>query len=726
MARKYISLVLIALIILCLPIAGAGGAKTGDQDTGASGTVIRQGGEYAPEELIVRFTSPQSDPKLGKKVEKMFGKAAKRTHKITRDYTPLGLSNTYLIRLSHEEDVKEVKAKYLSDSEVVFAEPNYIVTIDTIPNDPSFSLLWGLHNTGQRGTADADIDAPEAWDLSTGSSAVVVAVIDTGVDYTHPDLAANIWTNPGEIAGDGIDNDRNGFIDDIHGWDFYNNDSQPLDDNGHGTHCAGTIGAVGGNGIGVTGVMWNTRIMPLKFMSSSGSGYTSDAVAAILYADMMGADVLSNSWGGPDYSSALESAIAGSPALVVCAAGNNGRNADTYPMYPAAYTCPQIVSVASYSPYDRLSSFSNYGPVSVDVAAPGEYIYSTLKGGGYGYKSGTSMATPHVAGLAGLLKSNSPGLSNLDLKAAILDSVDQRSSLTGKIATGGLINAANALSSLQPATLSVTGISPSSGYTTGPVSITNLAGTGFQSTPGVKLVGPDGTPEIPATGVTRVSSTRLTCTINLEGQPTGLYTVQVTNPGGEMASFSGFTILPPVPTISSLSPSSAGVGGAAFELLVSGTNFTPASSVAWNGSVRETVYDAGTLRATILQSDIASPGTAIVTVVDPERGISNGKGFTILPPLPAPTVSRIYPSMVKKGTTRSETIYGTNFVSGASAELRMSGQSPIQCTNTVRVNSGKLTCTIAIPANAAIGYWDVVVTNPDGQSGMKARGFRIY
>jgi hypothetical protein len=340
--------------------------------------------------------------------------------------------------------------------------------------------------------------------------------------------------------------------------------------------------------------------------------------------------------------------------------------------------------------------------------------------------SGTSMATPHVAGLAGLLKANSPGLSNLDLKAAILENVDLRSSLNGKILTGGLINAYNALSSLQPATLSVTGISPSSGYNAGLVSITNLAGTGFQSIPTVKLVSNDGTTEIPATGVTRVSSTKLTCTINLEGQPTGLYTVQVTNPGGESATFSGFTILPPVPTISSLSPSSVGVGGPEFELRVSGTNFTQNSLVAWNGSIRATAFEAGTLRATILQSDSAVPGKAIVTVVDPERGISNGKEFTILPPLPAPTVSRIYPTMVKRGITRTETIYGTNFISGASAELRMSGQTPIICSNVVRVNSGKLTCTVAIPSTASIGYWDVVVTNPDGQNGMKARGFRIY
>lgn len=347
-----------------------------------------------------------------------------------------------------------------------YLEPNYEITIDSLqaeatPNDPSFGSLWGLHNTGQSGgTADADIDAPEAWEISTGSD-VVVAVIDTGVDYTHPDLANNMWTNPGEIAGNGIDDDNNGFVDDVHGWDFVNNDADPMDDNNHGTHVAGTIAADGNNGIGIAGVNWSAEIMALKFLNSSGSGSTYGAIQALNYATMMGVPISNNSWGGGGYSTALHDAIeaAGQAGqLVVAAAGNDGTNNDSSPHYPSNYTLDNVLSVAATDRNDKLASFSNYGATSVDLAAPGVSIYSTVAGGGYASFSGTSMATPHVAGAAALLLSAEPGLSPTEIKDRLMGTADPLSVLSGKVVSGARLNVDNAVraGSLDPGSIAGT------------------------------------------------------------------------------------------------------------------------------------------------------------------------------------------------------------------------------------------------------------------------------
>lgn len=345
--------------------------------------------------------------------------------------------------------VKEKIKEYLKRADVMYAEPNYIVNIQTTPNDPNFSELWGLHNTGQAGgTVDADIDAPESWDVQTGSNNVVIAVIDTGVDYNHPDLAANIWINPGEIAGDGIDNDGNGFIDDVRGWDFYNNDNDPFDDNSHGTHCAGIIGAVGSNGIGVAGVNWNAKIMPLKFLNSDGSGTTLDAVNAVNYAAANGAYVMSNSWGGGEYSQTLKDAITAANAagiLFVAAAGNAGSDNDAAVFYPASYDVPNVVAVAATDRNDQKASWSNYGATSVDLGAPGADIYSTVPGNSYAYKSGTSMATPYVSGVAGLIKAQYPALASDGIKARLLGGADSIPALAGITVTGGRLNAYNSL-----------------------------------------------------------------------------------------------------------------------------------------------------------------------------------------------------------------------------------------------------------------------------------------
>ncbi len=342
-----------------------------------------------------------------------------------------------------------------STAGVRYVEPDAVITTSATPNDPSLRQLWGMNNTSQTGgVADADIDAPEAWDVSTGSRSVVVAVIDTGIDYRHSDLAANMWRNPGEVAGDGIDNDGNGFADDVYGWDFANNDADPFDDQGHGTHVAGTIGAVGNNGIGVAGVNWQVSMMGLKFLGADGSGSTSAAIAAINYATRMRRDfginvvATNNSWGGGGPSAALRDAIAageGVGILCVAAAGNEATNNDATASYPSGYAS---ISVAATDSSNRLASFSNYGATTVDVAAPGAGILSTTPNNTYSTYSGTSMATPHVAGLVALLAAANPQATSAEIRSAVLSTAVPVSNLAGKVATGGLINARAALNAI--------------------------------------------------------------------------------------------------------------------------------------------------------------------------------------------------------------------------------------------------------------------------------------
>ncbi|MFO7898058.1 MAG: S8 family serine peptidase, partial [Planctomycetota bacterium] len=360
------------------------------------------------------------------------------------------------VELAEGVSVHDALDYYGSSPEVIYAEPNYRVRVSApvISDDPMFSSLWGMNNTGQTGgTPDADVDAPEAWGITTGDSSVVVAVIDTGIDYTHPDLAANMWVNPGEIAGNGIDDDANGFVDDIYGWDFRNNDNDPMDDNSHGTHVAGTVGAVGNNGTGVAGVNWDVRLMALKFLDAEGEGFISDAIGAIDYATMMktehGVDVVvaNNSWGGEGFSASLRDAIeaSGQAGIVfAAAAGNDGQNNDDTPNYPASYDLDNIISVAATNHRDELASFSNYGATSVDLAAPGVSIRSTVPGD-YQYKSGTSMATPHVSGAVALLRSHRPGWNYQQVIDRILTSADEVPDLDGKTVTGARLNAYKAL-----------------------------------------------------------------------------------------------------------------------------------------------------------------------------------------------------------------------------------------------------------------------------------------
>jgi Ca2+-binding RTX toxin-like protein len=339
---------------------------------------------------------------------------------------------------------------------IEYIEPNFIATTtQTVPNDPRYDELYGLNNTGQTGgTPDADIDAPEAWDTQTGND-VVIGVIDTGVDYNHPDLNDNMWTNPGETPNNGVDDDNNGFVDDYYGYDFVNEDGDPFDDYFHGTHVSGTIAAEGNNNTGVTGVNWDAQIMGLKFLDAGGSGSYFDAIQAIEYAAMMGVPVTSNSWRGYEFSQALYDAIAAAGEqgqLFVAAAGNESNDNDNpnFQAYPASFDLNNIISVAATNNNDQIAGFSNFGANSVDLGAPGEDVLSLLPGGDYGFLSGTSMATPHVAGVASLILAENPELSAEEVKELILSTVDPLTALAGRTVSGGRLNAFNALSELGP------------------------------------------------------------------------------------------------------------------------------------------------------------------------------------------------------------------------------------------------------------------------------------
>lgn len=315
------------------------------------------------------------------------------------------------------------------------------------PNDLS-SNLWGLNNSRRNG---ADIDAPEAWNRTVGNrTGHIVAVLDTGVDLEHPDLVDNLWVNSREIPGNGIDDDGNGVVDDVHGYDAYYDDGVPEDKDGHGTHCAGTIGAVGNNGKGIVGVNWQAQIMPIKIFSNDAKPKTSTSaiLRGISYASKQGARVTSNSWGGPSAGRSIERAFKNSSAFHIMAAGNDGQDNDAKPHYPSNYDMPNNLAVASIDRDGGLSSFSNYGKVSVDLAAPGGSIYSTLPGGRYGYLSGTSMATPHVAGVAMLALALNRNLTNAQLKSSILEGVKAGTELKDKVATGGWLNAEQTLSKI--------------------------------------------------------------------------------------------------------------------------------------------------------------------------------------------------------------------------------------------------------------------------------------
>jgi subtilisin family serine protease len=352
--------------------------------------------------------------------------------------------------ISAEDSAKESCAnlKRRNPGLIKACSPNYLVhTSSVTPNDSMFQELWGLR--GQNG-----IDATRAWSITTGGDDIVVAVVDTGIDYNHPDLRENVWVNPREIPGNSLDDDGNGYIDDIHGINAATNSGDPMDDNNHGTHVSGTIAASGNNGIGVAGVNWRAKVVAAKFLSANGSGSLADAIKAINYiVDLknqgINIKVMNNSWGGGGYSQNLYNAIARANEagiLFVAAAGNSGQDNDSNPSYPAGYELPNVVSVAAIDSQGNLASFSNYGANTVDIAAPGVGIVSTAHTSPYARFSGTSMAAPHVAGALGMILGAEPGLTSAQAIERIYSSGTALTTLYGAVRTGRTLNLGRAVS----------------------------------------------------------------------------------------------------------------------------------------------------------------------------------------------------------------------------------------------------------------------------------------
>jgi len=408
-------------------------------------------GQYVSNEVIVKFKEGSTERGRGSVLELIDGSIKEQifTSAMQAKGEELGV-----FLLSTPLKVDLAIARLVSDSRVAYAEPNYIYQHQATSNDTYFTngSLWGMNATNLNGSR-----ASTAWaNNKVGSNTVYVGIIDEGYMYAHEDLAANAGVNPGETAGNGLDDDANGLVDDVYGWDFAGNNNTVFDGAGddHGTHVAGTIGGVGGNGKGVAGVCWNVKMLSAKFLGSTG-GTTANAIKAVDYFTALknkGMNIVAtnNSWGGGGFSQALQDAIERANTadiLFIAAAGNSTQNIDATISYPAGYPNSNIISVASITSTGALSSFSNYGATRVDIGAPGSAIWSTIpkssKGkilSSYASYNGTSMATPHVSGAAALYKSINPGATGSQIKAAILSSATATSSLSGKCLTGGRLN----------------------------------------------------------------------------------------------------------------------------------------------------------------------------------------------------------------------------------------------------------------------------------------------
>jgi subtilisin family serine protease len=416
-----------------------------------------QGPQYEPNEMIIKFKEGIGEEAKNSAIIKINGKVKEKIH--TSAMKQNGDKQGILLVTVPVQALDAIsKAKDLP--EIEYAEPNYIYQHSATSNDTHYvsGILWGMYGDASSPANPYGSQAADAWAAGkTGSSTVYVGIIDEGYMYTHVDLAENAGTNPGEIAGNGIDDDGNGLKDDVYGWDFAGNNNTVFDgiSDDHGTHVAGTIGAVGGNGKGVAGVCWNVKLLNAKFLGTRG-GTTANAIKAVDYfTDLKtrhGINLVAtnNSWGGGGYSQALKDAIGranNANILFIAAAGNSALNNDATASYPSGYDVANVISVASIVKDGTLSSFSNYGATTVDLGAPGSEIASTVPaksgktlGSGYAYMSGTSMATPHVTGAAALYAASNPNATAAQIKSAILSSAVPTASLSGKCVTGGRLN----------------------------------------------------------------------------------------------------------------------------------------------------------------------------------------------------------------------------------------------------------------------------------------------
>lgn len=400
-----------------------------------------------PKELIIKVNSSfkTSDPTVKRLHRKMKAKA-RSPFKIFTQFQ--------VVTLPKEITTQQALKFYNAQKEVAFAEPHYKVRAfqNKRPQDILFEEQWALENTGQRGgVPGSDTDALKAWEVYQPKKEIIVAVIDTGADYEHPDLIDNMWKNTDEIPRNGIDDDGNGYVDDVHGYNFYDDIPDPMDDNMHGTHCSGIIAAAH-NKIGIRGIAPNAKIMPVKFLGAWGDGELEDGIQAIEYAMINGAHIMSNSWGGPPYSQTLDEVIQRvqqKGILFVAAAGNDHSNNDTEPTYPASYLSSNVLSVAASNPKDTVATFTNWGPRSVHIAAPGRHILSTIPDEGYKTASGTSMAAPYVSGAAAVVWSHFPEMDYLDVKNRLIQTVDRQYIFEEQVLAGGRLNLYNALTNIQ-------------------------------------------------------------------------------------------------------------------------------------------------------------------------------------------------------------------------------------------------------------------------------------
>lgn len=592
-------------------------------------------------------------------------RAARSSSAASRDR----MANTYVLRLERGADVEKIAEAYAGSPDVEYAEPDYYVRVNLTPNDPSYSQLYAMPK----------IQAPAAWDITQGDD-VVVAVIDTGVSYNHPDLSGNIWSNTDEIANNGIDDDQNGYIDDIRGWDFVNNDRDPMDDQSHGSHCAGTVAAMGNNGVGVIGVAFRAKIMPLKVLGADGSGTLSAIAAAIRYAAQNGAQVTSNSYGAQGYSQTLADAFAFAKSrnvVNIVAAGNSSADASGFT--PAGLPFPDVVTVGASDQSDRRASFSNFG-ATVEVAAPGVSILSTVLNGGYASYSGTSMATPHVAGLAALYLRNNPGATQAAVSQRLID--------TGVTLQAGtnIGKRINALAMVQPPAPSITSFSPASGQAGAQVSI---SGANFTGATQVTFNG--------TSAVFTVSSASSISATVPGSATTG--PIRVTTTGGTAVSSSNFTVIvpPPPPSVSGFSPAQGPAGAV---VTITGANLDGASSVKVNGVACPsfTVGSATSITAMIP----AGSATGRISVTTPGGSANSAADFVVIQP---PSISGLSPA---QGAVNTDvTISGAN-LSGASS-VTFNGL-PAQTFSVLSASS----ISARVPAGATSGL--VRITTPGGSA----------
>jgi subtilisin family serine protease len=579
--------------------------------TGAGGTVLVEGHEAVAGEVLVRFASSS----------RAADRAAVALQLDVDQDVAVGGVGARRLR-SRRFSVETMLASLRGRPDVVYAEPNYILSTTDTPNDPQFGNLWGLLNIGQQiagvfGTNDADIDATAAWEISKGSSSVAVGVIDTGIDYTHPDLAANVWSAPTafSVTVGGVPITCGAGT---HGFNAITRTCNPMDDNNHGTHVSGTIGAVGNNGQGVVGVNWTTRIIGGKFLDASGHGSTANAIDAIefmiqakaAFAGSNGANVrvLNNSWGGGGFSSALLDEINSANAngmLFAAAAGNAGTNNDVFPFYPANYSASNVIAVAATNNTDSLAWFSNYGS-SVDLAAPGDNILSTTIGGTYQFFSGTSMATPQVSGAAALLLS-ACSLSTANVKATLRANVDVLGSLTGFVDTNGRLNVDHAIRAC-----ATPGVPPA------PSNVAAFAGDGQVNVTWAQIpsatqysVKRSTTPGGPYSTIATVTTTAYLDTAVVNGT-TYYYVVSATGSGGTGPNSSEVSATPHVSLPAAPSALKAKAGDARVTL-------------SWAGSLGATSY---TVKRSLAKSGpyaAIAPGVATTGYVD--TGVTNGTTY---------------------------------------------------------------------------------------------------